>query len=123
MEKASFSRALGAALRGLTWEELAKPSRFGACVAEVPLTDMRRYHRFLAGYSWLEEYGDPEQEWHHLRPSEIHLFLSTDLLTHLLTFNFLTSSLLTHLSSSSLFSLLSFSVLSGASRRSTWPRS
>jgi prolyl oligopeptidase len=33
---------------------------FGAVVAKVPLFDMRRYHRLLAGASWMAEYGDPD---------------------------------------------------------------
>eukprot|EP00965_Chrysotila_dentata_P163560 5400667-Pleurochrysis_carterae.AAC.6 len=28
--------------------------------AQVPLLDMRRYHKLLAGASWMEEYGDPD---------------------------------------------------------------
>jgi prolyl oligopeptidase len=28
----------------------------------VPLLDMRRYHRLLAGASWMAEYGDPDDE-------------------------------------------------------------
>lgn len=36
------------------------PECFGAAVSEVPLTDMLRYHRFLAGASWIAEYGDPD---------------------------------------------------------------
>eukprot|EP00913_Durusdinium_trenchii_P002541 g2350.t1 len=48
--------------------------RFRAFVAEVPLTDMRHYHTWLAGHSWLEEYGDPEQKWEELRQiSAYHL--------------------------------------------------
>jgi prolyl oligopeptidase len=34
---------------------------FGAVVSSVPLTDMKRYHKMLAGASWMEEYGDPEK--------------------------------------------------------------
>ena len=48
-------------------QELAHPGRFSAFVAEVPLTDMRKYHRWLAGHSWLEEYGDPDENWEDLR--------------------------------------------------------
>lgn len=33
---------------------------FGALVCEVPLLDMTNYHRWLAGASWIAEYGDPE---------------------------------------------------------------
>ncbi|MFI8849099.1 prolyl oligopeptidase family protein [Streptomyces sp. NPDC053499] len=36
------------------------PELFGAVVAEVPLLDMVRFHRLLAGSSWVAEYGDPE---------------------------------------------------------------
>jgi prolyl oligopeptidase len=27
----------------------------------IPLVDMRRYHRLLAGASWVAEYGDPDK--------------------------------------------------------------
>jgi prolyl oligopeptidase len=42
-----------------------RPELFGAVVCQVPLLDMRRYHRLLAGASWMGEYGDPDQpeEW------------------------------------------------------------
>lgn len=36
------------------------PEDFGAIVCQVPLLDMQRYHRLLAGASWVAEYGDPE---------------------------------------------------------------
>ncbi|AXE25082.1 S9 family peptidase [Streptomyces globosus] len=36
------------------------PELFGAVVARVPLLDMLRYHRLLAGASWTAEYGDPD---------------------------------------------------------------
>jgi prolyl oligopeptidase len=39
---------------------LQRPELFGAVVCKVPLLDMRRYHRLLAGASWMAEYGDPE---------------------------------------------------------------
>jgi len=34
----------------------------------VPLLDMRRYHRLLAGASWMAEYGDPDkpEEWQYI---------------------------------------------------------
>jgi prolyl oligopeptidase len=40
---------------------LQRPELFGAVVCQVPLLDMRRYHRLLAGASWMAEYGDPDQ--------------------------------------------------------------
>ncbi|WP_231933589.1 prolyl oligopeptidase family serine peptidase [Micromonospora coxensis] len=45
------------------------PELFGAVVAHVPVLDMRRYHRLLAGASWMAEYGDPDREadWSYLR--------------------------------------------------------
>jgi prolyl oligopeptidase len=45
------------------------PELFGAIVAQVPVLDMRRYHRLLAGASWMAEYGDPDDpaDWAYLR--------------------------------------------------------
>lgn len=42
-----------------------RPDLFNAVVCTVPLLDMRRYHRLLAGASWMAEYGDPDDpdEW------------------------------------------------------------
>lgn len=44
---------------------LQRPDLLGAVVCQVPLLDMRRYHRLLAGASWMAEFGDPDQpdEW------------------------------------------------------------
>jgi prolyl oligopeptidase len=45
------------------------PELFGAIVVQVPLLDMRRYHKLLAGASWMAEYGDPDDpaDWAFLR--------------------------------------------------------
>ncbi|MFE5590486.1 prolyl oligopeptidase family protein [Streptomyces sp. NPDC056549] len=45
------------------------PELFGAIVAQVPLLDMTRFHRLLAGASWIAEYGDPDDatDLEHLR--------------------------------------------------------
>jgi prolyl oligopeptidase len=45
------------------------PELFGAIVGQVPLLDMRRYHRLLAGASWMAEYGDPDDpaDWSYLK--------------------------------------------------------
>jgi prolyl oligopeptidase len=42
-----------------------RPDLFDAVVVQVPLLDMRRYHRLLAGASWMAEYGNPDnpEEW------------------------------------------------------------
>ncbi|MBM7790388.1 prolyl oligopeptidase family serine peptidase [Tenggerimyces flavus] len=44
------------------------PELFGAVVSQVPLTDMRRYSKLLAGASWVAEYGDPDdpEDWAYL---------------------------------------------------------
>lgn len=45
------------------------PDRFGAIVCGSPLLDMQRYHKLLAGASWIDEYGDPDKpdEWASLK--------------------------------------------------------
>ena len=45
------------------------PDLFQAAVCQVPLLDMRRYHKLLAGASWMAEYGDPDdpQQWSFLK--------------------------------------------------------
>ena len=45
------------------------PELFGAAVCQVPLLDMRRYHKLLAGASWMGEYGDPDdpEQWKFIR--------------------------------------------------------
>jgi len=46
-----------------------RPELFKAVVCQVPLLDMRRYHKLLAGASWMDEYGDPDkpEEWSYIR--------------------------------------------------------
>ena len=53
------------------------PELFGAVVIQVPLLDMQRYHKLLAGASWMAEYGDPDkpEEWAFIQTfSPYHLF-------------------------------------------------
>lgn len=53
------------------------PQLFGAVVVQVPLLDMQRYHKLLAGASWMAEYGDPDkpEEWRFIQGfSPYHLF-------------------------------------------------
>ena len=38
-----------------------RPDLYAASIAQVPLLDMLRYHRFLIGRAWIPEYGDPDQ--------------------------------------------------------------
>ena len=52
------------------------PERFGALFCTIPLIDMRRYSKLLAGASWIAEYGDPDDpdDWAFLqRYSAYHL--------------------------------------------------
>lgn len=46
-----------------------RPDLFKAVCCDVPLLDMRAYHKLLAGASWMAEYGDPDQpqEWSFLQ--------------------------------------------------------
>jgi prolyl oligopeptidase len=38
-----------------------RPELFGAVVSRVPLTDMQRFTKLLAGPSWVDEYGNPDK--------------------------------------------------------------
>ena len=53
----------GGLLVGVAYTQ--RPELYKAVICAVPLLDMRRYHRLLAGASWLGEYGDPDipQNW------------------------------------------------------------
>ncbi len=46
-----------------------RPDLFKAIVCQVPLLDMKRYDKLLAGASWVGEYGDPDnpEEWAFLK--------------------------------------------------------
>ena len=46
-----------------------RPDLFGAVVCQVPLLDMRRYNKMLAGASWMDEYGDPDkpEQWAYIQ--------------------------------------------------------
>jgi prolyl oligopeptidase len=53
-----------------------RPDLFAAVVAQVPLADMRRYHKLLAGASWMGEYGNPDkpEDWAYIQTwSPYHL--------------------------------------------------
>ncbi|WP_051293535.1 prolyl oligopeptidase family serine peptidase [Pseudoduganella violaceinigra] len=45
-----------------------RPDLFNAVVCQVPLLDMQRYSKLLAGASWMGEYGDPDdpKQWAYL---------------------------------------------------------
>jgi prolyl oligopeptidase len=45
-----------------------RPDLFNAVVCQVPLLDMKRYNKLLAGASWMAEYGNPDTEdWEYIK--------------------------------------------------------
>jgi prolyl oligopeptidase len=60
-------RSNGGLLMGVMLTE--RPDLFGAVHCGSPLLDMRRYSKLLAGASWIDEYGDPDQpeDWAYLQ--------------------------------------------------------
>ena len=53
-----YGGSQGGLLVGATFTQ--RPELFGAVVGTVPLFDMKRYHKLLAGASWMGEYGNPD---------------------------------------------------------------
>jgi prolyl oligopeptidase len=51
-------RSNGGLLVGATMTR--RPDLYGAVISGVPLLDMKRYHKLLAGASWMAEFGDPD---------------------------------------------------------------
>ncbi len=60
-------RSNGGLLMGVMLTE--RPDLFKAVVCQAPLLDMRRFNKLLAGASWMDEYGDPDndQDWAFIR--------------------------------------------------------
>ncbi len=45
-----------------------RPELFKAVVCQVPLLDMKRYNKLLAGASWMGEYGNPDtDDWEYIK--------------------------------------------------------
>ena len=46
-----------------------RPDLYNAAVSQVPLLDMQRYNKLLAGASWMGEFGDPDipEEWEYIK--------------------------------------------------------
>jgi len=46
-----------------------RPDLFNAVVCQVPLADMQRYNKLLAGASWMAEYGNPDvpEDWAYIK--------------------------------------------------------
>lgn len=60
-------RSQGGLLVGVAMTQ--RPDLFDAVIMGVPLTDMRRFNRLLAGASWMGEFGNPDvpEDWAYLR--------------------------------------------------------
>lgn len=58
-----FGGSNGGLLTGVAFTQ--RPDLYQAVVCAVPLLDMQRYNKLLAGASWVGEYGDPDkpEEW------------------------------------------------------------
>jgi prolyl oligopeptidase len=56
------------------------PELFGAVWCTVPLLDMARYTKLLAGASWIEEYGDPDkpEDWAFIREFSAYQLVRQD---------------------------------------------
>lgn len=56
----------GGLLAGVAFTQ--RPDLYKAIVSQVPLLDMKRYHKLLAGHSWMAEYGNPDdpKDWAYL---------------------------------------------------------
>ncbi len=55
---AVYGGSNGGLLTGVMYTQ--RPDLWQAVVSAVPLLDMLRYHKLLAGASWMGEYGDPD---------------------------------------------------------------
>lgn len=68
----------GGLLVGVAYTQ--KPELYDAVICSVPLADMQRYHKLLAGASWVGEYGDPDNadDWEFLSRYSPYHNLSAD---------------------------------------------
>lgn len=62
-----FGGSNGGLLVGVAFTQ--RPDLYGAVVSAVPLLDMKRYNKLLAGASWMAEYGNPDipEEWDYIK--------------------------------------------------------
>lgn len=57
-----------------------RPDLFNAVVCQVPLLDMKRFHKLLAGASWMAEYGNPDdpEDWAYISQYSPYQNVSAD---------------------------------------------
>lgn len=62
-----FGGSNGGLLVGVAYTQ--RPDLYNAVVCAVPLLDMKRYNKLLAGASWMAEYGNPDipEEWEFIK--------------------------------------------------------
>lgn len=62
-----FGGSNGGLLVGVAYTQ--RPELYHAVVCAVPLLDMKRYNKLLAGASWMAEYGNPDipEEWEYIK--------------------------------------------------------
>lgn len=58
-----------------------RPDLYNAVVCQVPLLDMKRYNKLLAGASWMGEYGNPDipAEWEYIQKYSPYQNLKKDM--------------------------------------------
>ncbi|WP_299463234.1 prolyl oligopeptidase family serine peptidase [uncultured Gimesia sp.] len=63
----AMGRSNGGLLMGVAFTQ--RPELFNAIVCGVPLLDMKRFNKLLAGASWMAEYGNPDlpEHWAYLQ--------------------------------------------------------
>lgn len=63
----AMGRSNGGLLMGVALTQ--RPELFNAIVCGVPLLDMKRFNKLLAGASWMAEYGNPDlpEQWEYIR--------------------------------------------------------
>jgi len=69
----------GGLLMGVAFTQ--RPELYSAVVCQVPLLDMKRYNKLLAGASWMGEYGDPDkpEEWAYIQKYSPYQNLKKDM--------------------------------------------
>lgn len=57
-----------------------RPDLYDAVVCQVPLLDMKRFHKLLAGASWMGEYGNPDdpEQWAYIKEYSPYHNVSAD---------------------------------------------